>query len=57
MKNLSCCRCRATSRDAVRTRPHLTNKKDEDYASKMGEMGQSDVFRDSMKDLIFGKKR
>jgi hypothetical protein len=33
---------------------HLTNKKDDDYASKMGE-SLSDI-RDSMKDLIFGKR-
>jgi hypothetical protein len=33
---------------------HLTNKRDEDYASKMGE-SLSDI-RDSMKDLVFGKK-
>jgi hypothetical protein len=33
---------------------HLTNKRDEDYASKMGE-SLSDI-RDSMKDMIFGKR-
>jgi hypothetical protein len=33
---------------------HLTNKRDEDYASKMGE-SLTDI-RDSMKDMIFGKR-
>jgi hypothetical protein len=33
---------------------HLTNKKDSDYASKMGE--SLSVIRDSMKDLIYGKR-
>jgi hypothetical protein len=33
---------------------HLTNKKDDDYASKMGE-SLSEI-RDSMKDLIYGKR-
>jgi uncharacterized membrane protein YgcG len=37
-----------------RDKSHLVNKKDEDYASTMGE-SLSDM-RDSMKDLIYGKK-
>jgi hypothetical protein len=41
-------------RRCCRDKSHLTNKADEDYASRMGE-ALSDM-RDSMKDLIFGKK-
>jgi hypothetical protein len=37
-----------------RNKEHLTNKRDEDYASKMGE-ALADI-RDSMKDLVYGKK-
>jgi hypothetical protein len=37
-----------------KNKEHLTNKRDEDYASKMGE-ALADI-RDSMKDLVYGKK-
>jgi hypothetical protein len=37
-----------------RDRSHLTNRKDDDYAAAMGEALED--IRNSMKDLIFGKK-
>jgi hypothetical protein len=41
-------------RRCCKDRDHLTNKKDSDYAAKMGEALAE--MRDSMKDLIYGKR-
>jgi lysophospholipase L1-like esterase len=41
-------------RRCCKKREHLVNKKEEDYAQKMGEALSN--IRDSLKDLVFGKK-